>query len=69
MKNKLDEDKNKLLECLNKPHPAQVIGIMRILGVGYDPDEKEFKNVSEVKLNEEAKKHAPNPDFKVKQMA
>jgi len=30
---------------LNQPHPAQVLGIMRILGVGYNPDE--YKNFSE----------------------
>ena len=32
-----------LLSYLNQPHPAQILGIMRILGVGYNPDEyKEF---------------------------
>jgi hypothetical protein len=28
-----------MLSYLNKPHPAQVLGIMRILGVGYNPEE------------------------------
>jgi hypothetical protein len=28
-----------LLSYLNQPHPAQILGILRILGVGYNPDE------------------------------
>ena len=27
------------LSYLNQPHPAQILGIMRILGIGYAPDE------------------------------
>ena len=27
------------LSYLNQPHPAQILGIMRILGVGYAPQE------------------------------
>ena len=28
------------LTYLNQPHPAQILGIMRILGIGYSPREK-----------------------------
>jgi hypothetical protein len=41
VKEELKDSENKnleLLSYLNQPHPAQIIGIMRILGVGYSPD-------------------------------
>jgi hypothetical protein len=41
-KEELKESESKpvdFLSYLNQPHPAQILGIMRILGVGYSPNE------------------------------
>ena len=41
-KEELKESESKqvdFLSYLNQPHPAQILGIMRILGVGYAPHE------------------------------
>ena len=40
MKGADQEEAGDYLYYLNQPHPAQVIGLMRILGIGYSPDEK-----------------------------
>jgi hypothetical protein len=41
-KEELKESESKqvdFLSYLNQPHPAQILGIMRILGVGYAPQD------------------------------
>jgi hypothetical protein len=32
-------DEDNLKGYLKQPHPAQIIGILRVLGVGYHPEE------------------------------
>jgi len=32
------DDEGDLLSYLNQPHPAQILGILRIMGAGYNPD-------------------------------
>jgi hypothetical protein len=38
-KKESDSKQVDFLSYLNQPHPAQILGIMRILGVGYAPNE------------------------------